>query len=62
MSRVVAPLVDDVEHLGAENAAEHDQNAQVPGLVAVNAETLGIAHTDPQADQDSHGHQESVRR
>src|SRR5580658_1833887 len=62
MSRVVAPLVDDVKHLGSENAAEYDQNAQVPGLVAVNSEALGIAHTDPQADQDTHGHQESIGR
>src|SRR5271163_174565 len=57
---VEAPVVDDVEHLGADDAAEDDENAQVPRLVAVNAEAFGIAHADPQADQDAGGDQESI--
>src|SRR5579872_1294591 len=57
---VDAPIVDDVQDLRADNAAEHDQNAQVPRLVAVNAEALGIADADPEADQDAQGDEESV--
>jgi hypothetical protein len=62
MSRVVTPLIDDVENLRPDNAAQHHQNAQVPCLVAVNSQLLGVAHTDPQSDQDAQGDQESIRR
>ncbi len=40
-------LVDDVEQLRPDDAAQHDENAEVPGFVAVDAEALGIAHADP---------------
>src|SRR6266704_1819166 len=62
MRGVVAPLVNDVEHLSADNATEDNQNPQVPRLVAVVSQPFGVAHTDPESDQDAHGNQESVRR
>ena len=57
-----APVVDDVEHLGADNSAENDENSKIPGIVAVIAQPLGVANADPKADQDAHGHQESIGR
>jgi hypothetical protein len=57
---VVAPVVDDVENLRADDASEDHENAEVPGVVAVVAEALGIADADPHAEQDSHGNEESV--
>src|ERR1700746_3718012 len=48
VGRVVAPLVDDVKNLGADDAAKDDENAEIPSIVAVVAETLGVAHADPQ--------------
>ena len=60
--RVVAPLVDDVENLGADDSAEDDEDPKIPGFVAVIAEALGVANADPKADQDAQGDQESVGR
>ena len=34
MSAVVAPVVDDVENLRAQNSAQDHQNAQIPRIVA----------------------------
>ena len=48
VSGVIAPLVNDVKNLRADDAAEHDENPQIPGVVAVIAEALGVAHADPQ--------------
>ena len=48
VGRVVAPLVDDVKNLRADDAAKDDDNAEIPGIVAVVAEALGVAHADPQ--------------
>src|SRR6267154_2646971 len=62
MRLVVAPLINDIEHLRAYNAAEHYQDPQVPRLLAVNPQSLGVAHADPQPDQHSHGNQEAVSR
>ena len=59
---VIAPLIDDVQNLGADDAAEDDQNPQIPSLVAVVAEALGVAHADPQADQYTQGDKESIGR
>src|ERR1700677_3166680 len=60
MRLVVAPLINNVENLRAGNSAQHHQNAQVPGLVAVNAKAFGVAHANPKAKQHSHGNQEAV--
>src|SRR5579864_2114382 len=62
MRRVVTPLVDDIEYLGSDNAAQDHENPQVPCLVAINSKALGIAYTDPQSDQDSKRNEESVCR
>jgi len=58
----IAPLVDDVENFCADDSTENDQNAEVPSLLAIDAEALGVADTDPQADEDSHGNQEAIGR
>src|SRR5690349_8632970 len=62
MVLVRAPVIDDVQDLGSDNAAEHHQNAEIPRVVAVVSHALGIAHADPKPDQDSHRDQESIRR
>ena len=62
MAGVIAPLVDDVENLGAQDAAQNDENAQVPSLVGVIAEAFCVADTDPKPEQDSKGNEESVGR
>ena len=59
---VVAPLIDDVKHFGAHNAAKDDEDSKIPSLVAVVSQALGVTHTDPKPDQDAHRYQESVGR
>ena len=60
MGAVVAPVVDDVENLCAHDSAQHHQNAEVPGVVRIDALLLRIAHTDPQSDQHAQGDQQAV--
>ena len=62
MSRVRAPIINDIENLRAHDPAQHHQNPQVPRLFPVNPLLLRIAHTDPQSDQHPHGHQKSIGR
>ncbi len=62
MGGVIAPLVDDVENLGAQDAAQNDENAQVPSLVRVIAEAFCVADTDPKTEQDSKRNEESIGR
>ena len=62
MVRIIAPVVDDIEDLRAHDSTEHDQDAQIPRLFAIDPQALGIAHTDPQAEQDAGRDQESIRR
>jgi len=62
MSRVIAPLIDDVEDFRAENSAENNQDPEIPSLVAVIAEPFGVADTDPKPEQDSQRDKESVGR
>jgi len=62
MSRVVTPLVDDVEDFGARNSAEDDEDSEIPSLVTVVAEPLGVANANPKSEQDSEGDKESVGR
>src|ERR1700757_249222 len=61
MRSVGAPVIDDVKDLRAKNAAQHDQNAEIPCLVGIDPLLGGVAHADPQADQDASGDEESVR-
>ena len=51
MGSVGAPVIDDVKNLGADNAAQHDDNAQIPGVVTVDALLPGVADADPQPNQ-----------
>ena len=60
MGGVVAPIVDYVQDLGADDAAQDYQNAQVPGVVLIDSLLAGVANADPEADQDSRGNQQSV--
>ena len=62
VGRVVAPLVNDVKHLRPDDPAKHHENAEIPSLIPVNSQALGVAYADPQTDQDSQGNQESIRR
>src|ERR1700722_2378021 len=62
MGRVVAPVIDDVENLRAENSAEDYQNSEVPDFLAVHAQAFGVADAYPQAREDSERDQESVGR
>ena len=62
VGRVVAPLVNDIKNLRADDPAEHDENPEIPRVVAVIAESLGIANADPQTQEDSERDQESIGR
>src|SRR6266446_6496961 len=59
---VSIPLIDDEQHLGANNPRQYDQDAQVPGIIAINALLLGIAHADPKADQYAGCDQQTIGR
>src|SRR3954471_10272532 len=58
--RVIAPLIDHVQHLCADDAAQDDQNPKIPSMVSVVAQALGIPNADPKTKQDSRRHKESV--
>ena len=49
VSGVVTPLVNDVKNLRAHDAAKNHENPEIPGVVAVISEALGIADADPEA-------------
>ena len=47
---IVAVFEDrDAYVRNADDPAQHNQNSQVPSLLAINAQPLGVAHTDPEA-------------
>lgn len=50
MGGVVAPVIDDVKDLCANDSAKHDQNAEIPGVFWIDALLFGIADADPKAD------------
>src|ERR1035438_9191285 len=52
---VTAPVIDDVENFRADDPGENNQDAKVPGIVAVDALLFGVANADPESDQDSGG-------
>src|SRR5574337_2056616 len=60
MRGVVAPVIHDVENLGANNSAQNHKNSKMPCMLRIDALLLGIAHADPEPDQHSQGHQETV--
>ena len=62
MRGVIAPLIDDVQNLRADDAAQHDQNAEIPGVVAVVTEAFRITDADPKPQQHAKRDQESVCR
>ncbi len=47
MCRVVAPVVDDVQNLGANNAAQNNHDAEIPGVIRINSLLAGVADADP---------------
>jgi len=59
---VGAPVVDDVKNFRANDSGEHDENTEIPGVVAINALFLGIADADPESDQDARSDEESIGR
>jgi len=60
MGRVIAPVIHDVENLGAYDSAQHHQNSKVPGMLRIDALFLGITYADPQPDQHSNGDQKAI--
>src|SRR5208282_515625 len=58
--RVAAPVVDDVKNLRPDNSGKDNENAKIPGIVAVDALLLRIAHADPNPDQHARGDQDTV--
>src|ERR1700722_3925248 len=61
MAGVIAPVIDDVKNLCAYDPAEHNQDAKIPRLLAVDSEALGVADTNPEAQQDAQRNQEAIR-
>ena len=59
---VGAPVVDDVENFRSDNSGENDEDAKIPGIVAIDALLLGIADTDPEPDQHARGDQDAIGR
>jgi len=59
---VSAPVIDDVQNLGADNSGEHNENAKIPGVIAIDALLLRIAHADPKSDQHAGSDQHAISR
>ena len=62
MSGVVTPLIDYVQNFRADNPAENNQNAEIPGLIAVVAKALGVARAHPQTEKHTQGDEEPIGR
>ena|SRR5580704_8357403 len=62
MCGVQAPVVDDVQDLGADDSAQHHQNAEIPGLLAIDALLFGVANADPEAEENAQRNQKTVGR
>src|SRR5271156_813587 len=58
--RVRTPVVHDVKNLRPDDSGEHHKNAKIPGIVAVDALLLRIAHADPKPNQDAGGDQHAI--
>ena len=58
--RVGAPVVDDVKNLRPDNSGKDNENAKIPGIVAVHALLLCVAHGDPEPDQHARGDQDTI--
>src|ERR1700730_15075765 len=57
---VAAPVVDDVKNFCPDNSGEDNEDAKIPGIVAIDALLLGIADADPEPDQHARSDQDSV--
>src|ERR1700690_1064493 len=57
---VAAPVIDDVKNFCADDSGQHDQNAEVPGIVSVDPLLLGIADADPKADQHARSDENAI--
>src|SRR5208282_3935533 len=57
---VVAPVVDDVKNLRPDNSGQDNENAKIPGIVAVDALLLRIAHADPYPQQHARSDQHAI--
>ena len=55
-----APVVDDVENLGADDSAQDYRDTQVPSVLSFDALLLGVADADPETDQYAGRNQDSV--
>src|SRR4029434_3660382 len=61
MVGVLAPIVDDVENLRTHNAAQYDEDAEVPRLVGIDALLGRVAYADPESKEDAVGDQKAIR-
>ena len=59
---VAAPVVDDVENLGANDSGQHHEDAEVPGVIAIDALLFRIADADPEPEQHAGGDQHTIGR
>ena len=60
VARVIAPVVHDQQDLGAENAGQNDQCAQIPHLLGIQTLLAGDFENHHQADDDPDGNQQAV--
>src|SRR5437870_1533719 len=47
---VSVPLIDDEKYLGPDDSGEHNQDSEIPRIIAVNPLLLRIPDADPQSD------------
>src|SRR5579872_1273458 len=62
MGGVISPFVHDVENFCAQNAAEHDEDAEIPGLLAVVTQAFRVTDADPETNQYAQSYKEAVGR
>jgi len=61
IAAIKAPVVHDQQNLGAEIPARVTMMPRFPGVLGVDAEPLGIADAQQQAEQNAGCHEESIR-
>ena len=48
VGRVVAPIVDDVKNLCADDSRKHDQYSEIPGVFGIDSLLFRVADADPE--------------
>lgn len=60
MRGVIAQVDQNVENLGADDSAENDKNAEIPGFFRIDTLPLRIANADPESEKHTQSHEKSV--